>query len=137
MSQGAAKRRVCGAGAEGPASKRVAASPEEVSPVVLQALIDYLPSGSRKALLDSALLALRKPSVPDQQLPCITAREARFAICKAVRVIKVCLTADFLSFKRLTALKCLVPRTFAPWHLPPRCPNVLLLRRFIAGRAED
>lgn len=93
-SRVAAEEGLLGAGAEGPASKRIAASPEDVSHVVLTAVIKHLSTKHRKALLTSSLLACDAPLAANQQKPCILASAVRGAVGNAIRIIKVC---DFQS----------------------------------------
>lgn len=81
-----------GAGVDGPASDRRAASPSEVSLVVVDTLMKYLSRDDGKTLLASSLLACNTP-VAVQQQPCIMASMARCAAGNAVEVIRVRETA--------------------------------------------
>lgn len=84
-----AAQELRGAGPKGPASKRLAAFPDEVPLFTLDAIILHVPINDRMKLLTSSLSACRAPSAVNQQQPCIEARVARRAICNAVGIIKV------------------------------------------------
>lgn len=89
MSRAAPDEGLCGAGAEGPARKRHAATADDVPPVVLAAVVEHLHNHERKALLASSLLAGSAPWASSQQQPCIVTSAARGSVGNAVCVIKV------------------------------------------------
>lgn len=83
------------AGAEGPASERLAIHPDEVPLVALTGIINYLRTRDRKALLASSLLACKAPE-ENQRQPSITASAMRRSVSNAVRIIEVRLKFQYV-----------------------------------------
>lgn len=84
-----AEEELRGATAEGPASERLTASRDDALPLILQALMEYLPVCDRKALLDCTLSPCDASLAVNQEQPCILASIVRWAVCNAVRIIQV------------------------------------------------
>lgn len=89
MLQAKAKSEFFGFGAEGLASDCIATSLDEVQLVILQAVVERLPTAYRKTLLASASLAHHAPSAANKQHPFILASAAHCAVSNAVRIIQV------------------------------------------------